>query len=124
LWFPTIPDDSLIITGLFHDLGKIGDISGSDYYIPTTQNWQIQKGIRYEYNKLLKDGLNHAQRSARLLNQCGVELTDDEYLAITFHDGLYLKENIQVASICHDHNLLMALHWADYYTVFFGTRRK
>lgn len=133
MWFPNIPTDSVIIAGLFHDLGKIGtfdadlisdsgSVGGLDHYVPSIEDWQKRKGILYTWNKSIKDGLSHAQRSARLLSQCGVELTDNEYLSIVYHDGLYMKENALLVSI-HGNELLMALHWADYYTAFFGTER-
>lgn len=126
VWFPTVPTDSRIIAGLFHDLGKMGSIDGTENYTPTTQDWQLRKGIVYERNKELKDGLSHAQRSVRILSQCGVYLNDDEYIAIMYHDGLYLKENVNMAgdsSFPRMNKLLMALHWADYYTAFFDAER-
>jgi 23S rRNA maturation-related 3'-5' exoribonuclease YhaM len=117
-----LPLESLIICGLFHDLGKIGTLEGLDMYVPVTENWRVQKGYRYEHNKEIKDGLTHAQRSVRLLSHYGVKLTDDEYFAILSHDGLYVDEN---ASFKRQHNskLAMLMHWADYYTAFFDTER-
>lgn len=125
-WFPNIPLDSIIILALFHDLGKIGIVGGEDHYLPTTQDWQIKKGIRYETNKDLKDGLTHAQRSVRILEQCGVKLTDSEYCAIILHDGLYVEENVQMKkhNSVRENSLLMSLHWSDYYTVFFEKGEK
>lgn len=124
LWFPSIPSDSIILSGLFHDLGKIGTFEGIDYYLPATQDWQLKRGIRYETNKKIPDGLTHAQRSTRLLAQCGIELSEDEYGAIMYHDGLYMEENIPMKRNYRQNQLLMALHWADYYTAFFDSERK
>jgi len=118
----TLPFDSLVICGLFHDLGKIGTLEGLDMYVPVTEQWRVQKGFRYEHNKEIKDGLTHAQRSLRILNHFGVKLTDDEYVAILYHDGMYVKENEQFRYV--QSKLASLMHWADYYTAFFDTERK
>ena len=116
----SIPLDSMIICGLFHDLGKIGTLDGLDMYIPVSEQWRRDKGYRYEFNKTIKDGLTHAQRSVRLLSHFGVYLSDDEYLAMLYHDGLYLDENAALKKV-HDCKLAMLMHWADYYTAFFDS---
>lgn len=56
-----IPRESLILTALCHDLGK----------------------ARLDGRKVSSGG--HPQRSIAILNQCGVELTDDERDAILNH---------------------------------------
>jgi len=116
-----LPIDSMIICGLFHDLGKIGTLGGQDMYVLVTEQWRREKGYRYEHNKDIKDGLSHAQRAVRLLSHYGVELTDDEYVAMLYHDGLYMKENELFKRV--QTKLALLLHWADYYTAFFDTER-
>lgn len=113
--------DSMIICGLFHDLGKIGTIDGLDMYVLVSEQWKRDKGYRYEHNKDIKDGLSHAQRAVRILSHYGIALTDDEYVAILYHDGLYMKENELFKRI--QTKLALLLHWADYYTAFFVAER-
>lgn len=111
-----ISDQSIMLTGLFHDLGKIGNRQGDSLYIPETSQWHINKGMLYKYNNL-NDGLTHAQRSIRLLGLFGIPLTDDEYLAILGHDGNYVEENrTREMMYCKDNKLVRILHEADAWT--------
>lgn len=75
-----ISKESLILTCLFHDLGKVGDL-GSDLYQEQTNRYQTEKGWRYEYNSDCSF-MSVAHRSLWLLQHFGVQLTYDEYLAI------------------------------------------
>ena len=113
LWYSEASADSMITVGLFHDLGKIGAINGEMLYIPVSETWKVQRGQLYDYNKNIKDGLTHAQRSARLLSYFQVSLTDEEYIALLFHDGLYKTENICFNNTCT--KLALLLHWADHW---------
>lgn len=92
---PELSEESCIITGLFHDLGKIG-MPGQPYYIPNPSEWHVKnRGIRYIKNP----GLVHmdiATRSLFLVSQ-HIVLKDDEAQAIRYHDGQYIKENESVA---------------------------
>ncbi len=45
---PDISDEAIVITALFHDLGKIG-LPGKPYYLPNNNKWEIEKrGITYK----------------------------------------------------------------------------
>ncbi len=47
---PEIPDESCVIVGLFHDVGKVG-MPGKPYYLPNPNEEQAKsKGIRYIVN--------------------------------------------------------------------------
>jgi len=116
LWYPEAQLNSIILVSLMHDLGKVCTLSGQDFYVPVKEDWKIKRGILYEHNKEIRDGLTHAQRSVRMLSHFGVPLTDDEYLAILSHDGLYVDENISFKN--KQSKLAFLLHFADYYTVF------
>lgn len=93
----TVPKDSLIISCLFHDLGKVGlandDGTVSDYYIPQESDWHRDKlGELYKYNKEMQY-MSTPQRSVHMCQQFGVKLKTDEYLSILLNDGFVLDEN-------------------------------
>jgi hypothetical protein len=47
---PTISEESCIIVGLFHDVGKLG-VPGKPYYLPNDNAWMVKnKGICYKTN--------------------------------------------------------------------------
>jgi len=116
MFYPDIDNDSIIITSLFHDLGKACTVSNQEIYIPIKEQWKLDRGINYELNPEIRDGLTHAQRSVRLLSFYGIELTEEEYLSILTHDGLFVDENI-----CFKYKLnklSSLLHFSDYFSVF------
>lgn len=101
---PDIPEESCIITGLFHDLGKAG-MQGQPYYLPNPSEWHIKnRGIRYIKNPDLVH-MDIATRSLFLVSQ-HIPLTDDEAQAIRYHDGQYIKEN---ESVAHKETMLTRL---------------
>ena len=67
-----LPHDSLVIAGILHDVCK-----ASKLYYDTDGN--IHR--RYTHIK------GHGRRSIKLLEQCGLLLTEDERLAIRWHMG-------------------------------------
>ena len=81
---PHISDESSIIVGLFHDVGKVG-MPGKPYYIP-----EVKDGVatgKYSINQeLVSMGL--ALRSLYLVSQY-MPLNDEEAQAIAYHDGMY-----------------------------------
>jgi HD domain len=93
----TVPKDSLIISCLFHDIGKVGlandDGTVSDYYIPQESDWHREKlGELYKYNKEMQY-MSTPQRSVHMCQQFGLKLKTDEYLSILLNDGFVLDEN-------------------------------
>ena len=111
LWGPELERDSLLLVGLFHDIGKAVTLKGEDQYVEQDGKWKNEKGILYEFNPEIRDGLTHAQRSIRLLSHHGVQMTDEEYLAILSHDFLYVDENICFKNKMN--KLGLFLHWSD-----------
>lgn len=102
---PEVPDESCVIAGLYHDLGKAG-IPGKPYYLSTDNGY---RGARYRIN----DDLVHMDvptRSIMLISRF-LELTEDEAQAIRYHDGQYIPENRSVAH--RERPLTRLLHYAD-----------
>lgn len=73
--------ESLVVTGLFHDVGKCGN-GERDYYLPKNSDWHNKQGIMYEINP---DMINMpvSLRSLYLLQSFGVKLSDEEHYAIS-----------------------------------------
>jgi hypothetical protein len=109
---PEIPDESCVIVGLFHDVGKIG-MPGKPLYIKNDNEWEVKKrGIAYKTNpEVIKMGL--AARSLYLVSKY-IPLSDAEAQAILYHDGQYIDENRCVAH--REEPLTLLTHWADYWT--------
>ena len=92
---PTISEESCIISGLFHDLGKIGNFEKPNY-IKNDNEWEVMKrNMKYKTNTdLMYLGL--APRSLFLVSQ-HIKLSDEEAQAILYHDGQYIDANKEVA---------------------------
>lgn len=77
-----IDSDSLIITSLFHDIGKIGD-EENDYYIEQESEWHKEKlGMMYDFNPEV-NRIPICQRSLWWLNSYGCPLKAEEVAAIS-----------------------------------------
>jgi HD domain len=75
-----IKTESIIMTGLFHDLGKIGN-DKFDYYVEKESDWHNKLGIMYDINPKLA-GSPPSLRSLWLLSKYGISLTEEEFLAV------------------------------------------
>lgn len=106
---PEISDESCVIVGLFHDVGKVG-IPGKPYYIKLKT--PAKDGKKYIINKDLA-AMGIACRSLMLISKF-ISLSDDEAQAIAYHDGQYIPEGKTVAH--RESKLLLLLHYADYWT--------
>lgn len=100
---PQISEESCVIAGLFHDLGKIGTFEKPNYM-------ETEAGkTPYKTNPdLVYMGL--AQRSLFLISQ-HLKLTDEEAQAILYHDGQYISANKEVAH--RECQLTLLLTFAD-----------
>jgi len=109
---PEIPDESCVIVGLFHDVGKIG-MPGKPRYLKNDNEWEVKnRDITYKINpELIEMGL--AARSLYLVAKY-IPLSDAEAQAILYHDGQYIEDNKCVAH--KEEPLTLLAHWADYWT--------
>lgn len=88
----TYKDEELVFAAINHDLGKLGTID-KPIYIQNDSQWHIEKqGALYKYNPQVTH-MRIADRSLFYLQQKGIEVTENEYLAIKLHDGLYEEGN-------------------------------
>jgi hypothetical protein len=113
---PDLPDESVVISALFHDLGKIG-LPGKPYYLPNDNKWEIEKrGITYKINSEIIT-MNIAVRSLYLVGKF-IPLTEEEAQAIVAHDGVYpVKGGVNNLDYHHKEcRLQMIVHFADKWT--------
>ena len=95
-WTGKFSKESLILSALFHDVGKVGmptDKGWIPYYIPQESDWHRDKlGEIYKHNDKLPY-MSVPQRSVFIMQYFNVKLSYDEYLAILLNDGWVLQEN-------------------------------
>lgn len=115
-----MPDDTLVIIALLHDLGKMG-MHGKPNYV---ENWvkdgrptkaePEQKFKRSEAKPYVTNPdllyLPHAIRSVEIANRF-MRLTEEEEFAIACHDGLYGEMKYVVSG--HETLLYFLLHTSD-----------
>ena len=77
----TVHADSMIVMGLFHDIGKLGN-DKNDYYVSQGSDWHRNKGMLYELNTDLAQ-MPVSTRSVWWLNQYGIPMSENELHAIT-----------------------------------------
>lgn len=111
-WEFEFPKESIIISCLFHDLGKVGD-DKEDYYVTQKEDWKYKRGEVFDYNKNMKY-MSVTDRSLWLLQKYGVQLSQDEYLAISLSDGQYVESNRSYSM--KEPMLSLVVHQADVYS--------
>jgi len=105
----TINRESLIICGLFHDLGKSTYYGKPTYVTNYLKSGKISDASPYEKNKALL-GIPHQIASIQMLSK-HIELTEQESFAILFHNGLYTPDGREILG--KEQPLQLLLHWAD-----------
>lgn len=83
--------EEVVFAAINHDLGKIGSMT-HDYYVPNDSKWHVERGQIYKINPELQF-MKVPDRSIYLLQSNGISFSENEYLAIKLHDGLYSKGN-------------------------------
>jgi hypothetical protein len=80
--------EELVFSAINHDLGKLGR-DGQPAYIPNDSEWHVKnQGAIYKPNTELAF-IPIQDSSLFILQQAGLELTFNEWVAIKTHDGLY-----------------------------------
>ena len=101
--------NSIIICALLHDLGKMGDFGKPGYVENILKSGKQSEAKPYEVNKDLIP-VDHEIRSVNIASKF-IALTEDEYLAILWHNGLYGSFKYQIPG--KETKLYMLLHFAD-----------
>lgn len=82
-----ISDESVIICGILHDLGKMGDHSKPNYIENVLKSGKISDSKPYITNPALSY-VPHEIRSIAIAQRY-IRLTEEEEFAILYHNGLY-----------------------------------
>jgi hypothetical protein len=124
LMAPEITDESVIVTALFHDVGKLGH-PGKPYYLPNDNKWEIEKrGFAYKVNPEIVT-MNLAVRSLQLVSRF-IPLTEEEAQAIVAHDGVYPVNGgvVNLEYYQKECRLTMIVHFADFWTAAVDEERR
>jgi len=109
---PEISEESCVIVGLLHDLGKIG-MPGKPRYLKNENEWEIKnRNLTYKINPE-ETYMGIAPRSLYLASKY-LPLSDAEAQAILYHDGQYIEANHEVAH--HETPLTLLAQFADTFT--------
>lgn len=108
-WGQPMPDDTIILVSLLHDLGKMGDHGKANYVDNILASGQRSAAKPYVTNTDLAY-LPHEVRSVMIAERY-IYLSEEEETAILWHNGLY-------GTFSHDIRgketpLYMILHFAD-----------
>lgn len=105
-----ISNEEIIITSILHDLGKCGDHNKPLYVENILKSGKQSEAEPYKTNPELQS-MEHEIRSLNIIERC-IELSEDEEMAILYHNGLYGK---LASGFSHPKEtpLMMLLHWAD-----------
>lgn len=86
--------EELAFSALNHDLGKLGT-NEQPVYIPNQSQWHREnQGLMFNYNPAIAH-MRIAERSLFVLQSYGIQVSENEFLAIRLHDGLYEEANKQ-----------------------------
>lgn len=84
--------EELAFAAINHDLGKLGT-NEQPVYIPNQSQWHKEnQGIMFNYNPDITH-MRISERSLFVLQSYGIKVSENEYLGIKLHDGLYEEGN-------------------------------
>lgn len=110
-------DEEMVFCALHHDLGKLGDDTGS-YYKPQDQDWLRKKGEVYRMNPNIQY-MEVTDRAVYNLQRYGIKYGWKEYLGMKLADGMYNEAAEKYLKVFRPElrlktNLPLVIHLADY----------
>ena len=108
-----ISDESCVIVGLLHDLGKVGVPGTPQYIVNEPTERQKQYGYSASAAYRFNTDLTYLSVPARSLYLAlpFLPLSETEAQAILYHDGQYVEDNRSAAK--KEEALTLMLHYAD-----------
>lgn len=61
-------------------------ISKCELFVPSNEQWKINKGMLYDFNSELATSMKLGERSIYMCMKCGIELTEEEFEAMRILD--------------------------------------
>jgi len=112
-------DEELIFTAIHHDLGKLGTLD-DPYFVIQDSDWHRTNKLEvYKHNED-RQYMRSSDTTAFLLQQYGVIVTQNEFLALKLTDGMYDEANkaylqqYGAGFFPMRTNLHKVMHWADH----------
>ena len=120
---PGISDESCVICGLFHDLGKVGMPGNPLYLLNEPTEKQLRYGYLPEHPYRYNTKMTYLSVPLRSLHYVlpYIPLSDEEVQAIAYHDGQYVDANHDVAA--KETALTLLLQYADNWSGFIVENR-
>lgn len=88
----TFTDEEMMFVALHCNLGKFGT-EEYEYYVPNDSTWHVNNlGMIYKFNDKV-EAMKLNERSLFLLQNMGIQLSQEEYMAIKLCDGMYDDSN-------------------------------
>ena len=104
-----LPNDSIIICGILHDLGKMGDYGKANYIENILKSGKVSTAEPYKTNPELSY-ITHEIKSISIAQRY-ILLTEDEEFSILYHNGMYSPLSRQYQG--KETPMSLILHWAD-----------
>jgi len=84
--------DELLFAAFHHDLGKLGS-KGKVHYVTNPSDWHVKnQGKIYDTNDKISR-MSVPDRGLFTIQQLGITLTEEEYIGIKIHDGIFDEAN-------------------------------
>lgn len=109
VWEAGIPDDTIVIISLLHDLGKMGDHGKTNYVENILKGGNRSSAKPFVTNPELLY-LDHEIRSVMIAERY-IKLSEEEEQAILWHNGLYSLFKYEIQG--KETPMYMILHFSD-----------
>ena len=91
----TATNEDIVLSAIFHDLGKIGDLN-DPYYIIQTNEWRRDKlNEWYTFNEEVLETMSVTDRSLWLLQYFDIKISPEVWKAIKLSDGMFDDGNVR-----------------------------
>jgi len=88
----TYTTEELVFSAINHDLGKFGNLEQTSVF-DNDNEWEIKnRGELYKFNTNITY-MSVPDRSLHILFSLGIPMSENEYIAIKTHDGMYDEAN-------------------------------